>query len=262
MQLNLVVMNKLTLPIFIIIALFLSPYSNCQEIQKLTSSDISPAVYGVLEIPQEPGPHPSVLILHGYSGCFPDHFSIAKTLADSGFVALTIDYYTETKMPINFNNDPEVRRATVPQWQKTIHNAVSFLKSNPYSLNQPVGIIGFSQGAILAISVATAIPELAAVVDYYGRGIIESFESKSLNFPPLLILHGEADSVVSVNYAYELKGLVESNCGNVEMHLYPETGHGFNIKENSNFSEVESSHSLSMTIAFLRKWLLKDENNK
>jgi dienelactone hydrolase len=50
--------------------------------------------------------------------------------------------------------------------------------------------VGYSRGAFLAVSVASSIPKVAAVVDFYGGGPAGSGDEKDWRFPPLLILHG------------------------------------------------------------------------
>ena len=169
----------------------ITPISMAQVPQKLSNPDIGPAVYGILEIPQTPGPHPAVVILHGSNGWLPAFDFIAKDFADSGFVALTIDYYAET----GIDTGKVDKLNKWPYWQGMVRNAVDFLQEHSSSYDCPVGLIGYSRGAFLAVSVASSIPEVRAVVDFYGGGGggTEPLESEVKHFPPLLILHGEAD---------------------------------------------------------------------
>jgi carboxymethylenebutenolidase len=55
-------------------------------------------------------------------------------------------------------------------------------------------------------------------------------EWESLNparLPPVLILHGDADSVVPVEKAYMLERIFQEAKVPYEMHIYPGAGHGF-----------------------------------
>jgi carboxymethylenebutenolidase len=210
-------------------------------------------VYGVLEIPHTPGPHPAVVILSGSAGWRPEYASIAKVFADSGFVSLAIDYYAETG-----RDTRQVDKLTKwPQWQATVRNAVAFLKTQPSSYGCPVGLIGYSRGAFLAVSVASSIPEVKAVVDFFGGGGSgkDPLESEVIHFPPLLILHGEADKVVSVKFAQSLRDAVISQGGEVEMYLYPNEQHAFNATWSPTFSESAASDSFRRTIDFLQRRL-------
>src|SRR5262249_33578051 len=162
---------------------------------RLTGSEVPPAVWGVMELPGAPGPHPAVLLLPGSFGWRPDYGRFARTFADFGFVALAIDYYAETGRGAS----PEEERSNWPMWQATVRNAVAYLNTLPAVSGQPIGLVGYSRGAFLAISVAPSMPSVKAVVDFYGGGSDDDPpEDQISRFPPLLILHGEADSEVPV----------------------------------------------------------------
>ena len=228
-----------------------SHFSIGQVPQKLSKPDIVPAVYGILEIPQTPGPHPAVILLHGSNGWLPVYDSLAKVFADSGFTALTVDYFAET----GIDTGQVDKLSKWPNWQAMVHNAVDFLQEHSSSYDCPIGLIGYSRGAFLAVSVASSIPEVRAVVDFYGGGGggTVSLESEAKNFPPLLILHGQADESVSVKYAKSLRDAVIAQGGEVEMHLYPNEGHGFNAPGWPSYSEEATSDSFRRTIDFLRR---------
>jgi hypothetical protein len=67
-----------------------------QSPKRLSGSDVSPGVWGVLVVPDAPGPHPGVVVLPGAGGWHPWYAEVAQALADSGFVTLALDYYAET----------------------------------------------------------------------------------------------------------------------------------------------------------------------
>jgi len=244
---------------FICIALLISGYAKSQEVKKLTGPDVVPPVYGIVEVPETDGLHPSVLILHGGDGWNPYYTFLAKKMSNSGYVTLTIDLYAEIGAPTS-HQDIHRRISLWPQWQETVSNAVTYLCSHPSSKDQPVGILGVSMGAHLAISVANQIPEIDAVVDFYGAGGYGgSLESQAVNFPPLLILHGEADSIVPVGNAYALQKAVLSNGGEVEMNIYLNAKHAFNAPGSADFIGTATQDASDKTGLFLNKWLKGDK---
>jgi carboxymethylenebutenolidase len=216
---------------------------------------VSPAVWGVLELPRTPGPHSGVVLLPGSAGWRPDYAGIARTFADSGFVALAIDYYAGTGR--GSSREDALRKW--PAWQATVRNAVAYLRASPAVSGSPVGLVGYSQGAFLAVSVASSVPELRAVVDFFGGGGAgtASLEEEVRHFPPLLILHGEADTVVSVRFAQRLREAVLAQGGEVEMHLYPGAHHAFNAPWASTYSEPDAADSWGRTVEFLRRRLAR-----
>jgi carboxymethylenebutenolidase len=246
---------NLRFKLFIVSLSFLATqFGNCQESQILSKPDIVPAVHGILEKPETPGTYPSVIILYGSSGWRPQYISIAKELADSGFVVLVLDYYAVTEKDSSLTDVA----SKWSLWQVMIQNAVIFLQEDSSSFKHPVGLLGYSLGAFLAVSTATSIPEVRAVVDYFGGGSSkkDELESEVRNFPPLLILHGEEDSVVPVSRAYLLRDAVIAQGGEVEMKIYPNQQHGFNATWSPYYSESDAIDSFQRTVDFLRRRLL------
>ena len=185
----------------------------------------------------------------------PELVNLARGISDYGFVILTIDYYAETDgRPTSFLEKLEAW----PGYQETVRKAVDYLQSLPSVSGQPVGLIGFSRGAFLAISVASSLPSVAAVVSFYGGGGggPASLQEDVLGLPPVLILHGDADMAVPVSFAYELRDAVEAMGGEAELHVYKGAGHSFNAPFVSTYSEEAADDAHRRTIEFLRRQLV------
>jgi carboxymethylenebutenolidase len=231
------------------------PIPSSLEPKQLSDPDVSPGVWGVLEIPPAAGPRPGVILLVGSSGWHAAFAEIAKSLADLGFVALALDYLAET------GREPsaEEQLRHWPIWEATVRNAVAYLQGSQYASSEHIGLVGYSLGAFLAVSVASKLPGVRAVVDFFGGGAggTQSLDDEVRNMPPLLILHGEADSIVPVSSAYRLRDAVITQGGQVEMHIYPGAEHAFNAPWSPMYSEAESSDSLKRTVDFLARWLGK-----
>lgn len=223
-----------------------------QESRLLTKPGLLPEIHGVIEKPSTPGTHPAVIILYGAQGWRPVYADKAKDLADSGFVALALDYYAYKDV----NRELAGEEANWLRWQSSVRNAVTFLMEDA-SVKHSVGLLGYSLGSFLAVSVASSIPEVKGVVDYFGGGSEDKdeLESQVKNFPPLLILHGEEDQAVPVSRAYDLRDAVISQGGEVEMKIYTGAGHGFNGPWVSNYSKEYDIDSFQRTVDFLRRKL-------
>ncbi|MEO5799244.1 MAG: dienelactone hydrolase family protein [Gemmatimonadales bacterium] len=226
--------------------------------QRLTGPGVSPGVWGVLELPHTPGPHAAVILLPGSYGWRGDYAGFAKTFADSGFVALAIDYYAEAGR----GDTPAQEQRNWSAWQATVRNAVAYLDTLPQVSSGHIGLVGYSRGAFLATSVAGSLPPIGAVVDYYGGGSDDDPSVEQIpKFPPLLILHGTADAEVSVDLAHRLYDRIKANGGTVEMHLYPGAGHVFNGPWAATYSAPEAADSWMRTISFLREKLAAGQNS-
>jgi len=67
------------------------------------------------------------------------------------------------------------------------------------------------------------------------------------NMPPTLILHGSADKIIPVRYAYDLDRLLTSYNRPHQMKIYPGAGHGLDTA-----TRVEA---WQRTLDFLRRYL-------
>jgi len=239
---------------FLIFILSTSYSIKGQTLKIITEPNVSPAVYGVLEIPASPGSHPSVIILHGGNGWNDGYGQFAKSIADSGYVALAIDLFHETGgWDASGDNTKKWQ-----EWTKTVRMACNFLQQLQASAHKPIGLIGLSMGAYLSISIANSIPEVQAVVDFFGAGgVASSLENETKNFPPLLILHGEKDSIVPIQRAYDLRDAVLSQGSKVETHFYPEAKHAFNAPWSPNFSATATEDAYKNMYDFLKRNLEK-----
>ncbi len=218
-------------------------------------SQLAPGLWGVLRSPDGAGPHPGVVLLHGATGWRPELVDLASAFANSGFVVLTIDYYAET------DRTPTGSMAKLEAWpgyQAAVRRAGEYLQSLPSVAAEPIGLVGFSRGAFLAVSVASSMPRVRAVVDFYGGGGggPDSLEDDAQGLPPVLILHGDADTVVPVSFAYALRDAVVASGGEVELHIYAGVGHSFNAPFSSAYSAEAANDAHRRTIEFLRRRLV------
>lgn len=243
---------KFSVPI-ICLSFLITTCVNGQESRLLTKPGLSPEIHGVLEKPSAPGTHPAVIILYGSQGWNPIYATLAKDLADSGFVALALDYYAYK------DNNPELagEEANWSRWKSSVRSAVAFLMEDTSAVRGSVGLLGYSLGSILAVSVASSIPEVKGVVEYFGGGSQDKdeLESQVAGFPPLLILHGEADQSVPVSRAYALRDAVMAQGGEVEMKIYPGAPHGFNATWLPIYNEAYTNDSFQRTVDFFRRKL-------
>jgi carboxymethylenebutenolidase len=111
-----------------------------------------------------------------------------------------------------------------------------------------IGLVGFSLGAYLSLAVARDDPRVGAVVDYYG-GIPGDQRPRGPG-PPVLILHGDADTTVRVDEAHRLKALLAERHVLHEVKLYPGAGHVFDAD-----SPAQRADALGRAVSFLRRHL-------
>jgi len=208
-------------------------------------------------LPASKGPWPAVLLLHGSFGLLPpygaDMAAFAQALADAG-TAAAMPHYFEATVP---KTDPgATAMALIPErrgaWRLACCDALVHLSQDPRFDVDRLGVLGFSLGGNLALSIALDPPpktSLSCVVDFFGptAGLATSWSS----LPPVLVCHGTADQVVDPSESDNLIEALErdgkkSGTG-YEYETFPGEGHGF--------KEPALRRSRDLTVAFFKKHL-------
>jgi carboxymethylenebutenolidase len=189
-------------------------------------------------------PLPTVIGLHGSGGGHASMADPARRLAAQGFAVYVLHYFDRTGTAGVADKQTAVRH--FPVWGKTVWDAVSLVARQPQVDPANIGLLGFSLGAYLALSVAAVDNRVKVVVDFFG-GLPREIKFFMRRLCPVLILHGEADPTVPVQEAYHLKDVLEKRGIPYEMQIYPGVGHGFS-------GEVWQDASLR-TLRFLQRHL-------
>jgi carboxymethylenebutenolidase len=194
-------------------------------------------------VPVAPGRYPAVLALYGSGGIREGWAEQpARLLAGQGYSVFVVHYFERTG---TVWADRDTTRQNFPVWMGTVGDAINFAVRHASVDASRIGLLGFSLGAYLALSVASVERRIGAVVEFFG-GIPEELHGFA-RMPPVLILHGEQDRVVPVSEAIRLQQLLERTGGAYEIKLYPGAGHGFN--------GLQLLDAGQRTVKFLRRYL-------
>ena len=218
------------------------------------------AIYGCLRKPEEDGPFPAVIFIHGGLGDDPKYtramldWSLADLLFKDGFVVSSTDY-------------------RVDHTGKDIGDIVAAFKSvagQPFVDEQKIAYFGDSHGAYLAIMAATQTNPFALIHGWgvadmaewyehiktlqapYYQKVCEDFENSLGGTPddlpeaylqisptshvnhikcPVLILHGDEDKEVPVSHAHILAEAIGKAGGRYELKIFKNAGHGLRSPE-------------------------------
>ncbi len=130
---------------------------------------------GVLFLPDAPGPHPGIVLCHGFTGVkeliLPDY---ARRFVEAGFAALTFDYrgFGESEGP----------RGRLIAWEQVhdIRNAITFMQAQTEVDAGRIGLWGTSFGGAHVPGVAGLDNRVKAAVAQVGFGDGERlFKSKT-----------------------------------------------------------------------------------
>ncbi len=144
-------------------------------------------IAAMAHIPEGEGPHPAVMMLHGFTGDkVESHYLFVKTaraLAQAGFVALRFDFRGSGESEGRFQD------VTIPGEIEDALTVLSWLAEQPYVDVDRLGVLGLSMGGCVAAHVAGADPRIKALVLWAAvadpLGLFNELAETTPTAPPL-----------------------------------------------------------------------------
>ncbi len=89
-------------------------------------------------------------------------------------------------------------------------------------------LAGFSQGAMMALHVGTALDRaLAGIIAFSGAFVpADDFDAGKHARPPVTLIHGELDQVVDPDLSRQAATQLSASGYDVSLHISPNTAHG------------------------------------
>lgn len=197
------------------------------------------------------GKLPTVLVVHENRGLNPHIEDIARRLATLGFIAYAPDGLAPQG---GYPGDEDKARdlfakADQPKMRADFVAAAAALKALPEG-NGKVGVVGFCFGGGLANYLATRIPDLNAVVPFYGPQP-PADEAAHIRAPMQLHYAGE-DERVNAGWP-DFEAALKSAGVKYEAFVYPKVQHGFNNDTTPRYDAPAADLAWKRTVAFLAK---------
>lgn len=206
--------------------------------------------------PDSKQPLPAVILIHGaevHGAGYHDMEQVCGDLAAQGYYAEMIEYYAPGEEVVPGEHE-KIRQSFVG-WVKKLHDGVGALGKNPAVDPKRIGVMGYSLGAMLALSLgARYSDQVAAVVDYYGP-VPPSIKEKAATMPPTLIIHGGKDRLVLAQQSRELDQILTGAGRPHQLKLYPDADHGFNFEDSNAYDAGDTQDAWTVTLDFLAKYL-------
>jgi carboxymethylenebutenolidase len=186
-----------------------------------------PAAHGYLAVPDTPGPHGAVILIHEWNGLVPRVKETADALAAEGYVALAADLYSG-RTGSNRDENMALVRETLANPDAIISNleaAVTFLKARPDTSGK-VGTVGWCYGGGVALSFALGSDTHDATAIFYGRLLSDPEQMQHIHHE----IYGsfaatdQGIPIADVNaFVNALRGAGIEN----DVHIYDDVQHGF-----------------------------------
>jgi dienelactone hydrolase len=186
-------------------------------------------------MPTGAGKVPAVLVLHGSFGMLPkyrpDIESFADALAKNG-IAAALPYYLEATGDVPGDTILSQINAKHLLWRRVCVDALTAMAADPRVDASRIGVLGFSLGGYLALSLAMDPPAsatMAGVVDFFGP--TDLLDTHWRRLPPALIFHGEDDPLVNRSHSDRvvsgLRAAGRKEGTDFTYKVYDKQGHGF-----------------------------------
>jgi dipeptidyl aminopeptidase/acylaminoacyl peptidase len=210
---------------------------------------------GILVRPSVSGPRPAVILLHGFQPAGTNGASLleptATRFAALGYVALALSM--RGWPPSGGTDDCGLRQPD------DIAAALDWLAGQPGVDPERLAVLGFSQGAQVALLTGARSTRLRAIVAAYPVTDVERWK-QTTTFPgipryitavcepggaarrspvgqaarisaPVLLIHGDADARVPTEQSLLMRDALQRAGREVQLVLVPGAGHGFPINQ-------------------------------
>lgn len=196
---------------------------------------------------------PGIVVVHENRGLNPHIADVGRRAALAGFISLAPDaLYPLGGYP---GNDDEGRalqqKRNRDEMLQDFIAAFTFLRQHP-ACNGKIGVVGFCFGGWVANMMAVKVPELKAAVPFYG-GQPPAEDVAGIR-AALLIQYAGLDERVNAGWpAYE--EALKKHSINYQVHIYPNTNHGFHNDTTPRFDPEASKLAWQRTVDFFKQQL-------
>lgn len=195
---------------------------------------------------------PGVLVLHAWWGLNPFFKQVCDRLAEEGFVALAPDLLAGRVATSVEDAEQQLADANPDELAHLTRSSLQTLRELPMTPDGPVGVIGFSMGASMALWVSARAPDdVAATTVFYGAQDIDFAAARSA----YLGHFAETDAYVEDDAVALLEAELHLDELDVTFHRYPGTTHWFFEQDRPEHDPDASALAWDRTIEFLRQHL-------
>ena len=173
------------------------------------------------------GPLPALILLHGAGGHSAFWLGSIAPLAAQLQVSVYAIHYFDRTSTTRADAAMLTGGRYVPQWLETIRDAVEAISRRTPVNPDRIALVGISLGAFLSLALAAQGIAVRAIVEVSG-GLVPPFQALAPPaFPPVLIVHGQQDTVVPVSMAHALDATLARLGIPHQTELFDAEGHWF-----------------------------------
>lgn len=207
---------------------------------------------GYLAIPEQ-GHGPGVLVLHAWWGLNDFFKSVCDRLADEGFVALAPDLLDGGLATTPEAAEAQLAAADADELAHLTRSSYWTLRDLPITPDSPLGVLGFSMGASMALWLSARVPEgVAATAVFYGTQDIDFEPARSA----YLGHFAASDPYVDDDGLALLEAELHLLDLDTTFHRYPGTAHWFFEADRPEYDDAAATLAWQRTVEFFRRHLV------
>jgi len=204
-----------------------------------------------LAIPER-GDGPGILVLHAWWGLNQFFKATCDRLAAEGFVALAPDLLGGQVATSIEEAEAQLAGADADGLAHLTRSSLRTLRDMPLTPDRPVGVLGFSMGASMALWLSARAPEdVIATAVFYGAQDIDFSGARSA----YLGHFAETDPYVDDDSVALLEAELHLDELEVTFHRYPGTQHWFFEDDRPEHDAAAAQLAWDRTLAFFREQL-------
>ena len=182
-----------------------------------------------------------VIFLHGYGADGADLFSLSDPLSEQ----LPDCFFASPDAPRRCGASPfgfewfpipDIDGSTIPDMmqalassEKLIIKLIDSYKERFSIKYSDIVLLGFSQGCMISLNIGLRqLNNIGGIVGISGRLLMPEtlVESKKDSYPPIILIHGDADEVVPISSMYDAEKVLNKINVNFSTHVSKNVGHG------------------------------------
>ncbi|WP_420643284.1 alpha/beta hydrolase [Candidatus Leptofilum sp.] len=184
--------------------------------------------------PEKIGPHPTVVMIHGYLGNEDVMWIFSQTLPKEWLLVAPRAIVQEQEDSYSWHPPQRDEWPTLTDFDTAVDQLIKFLDSLPEQYEadpEQIYLMGFSQGAAAAFAIAIREPErikgIASLVGFMPRQVEDAIDTAALSDLPVFMAVGKEDDSVPLEIARESGKAVRAMGAFLEYREY-DTGHKLN----------------------------------
>ena len=223
-------MKILRISLFAIPVLLVMLATSARAQQAVTFPSGDSTAQALLYLPQGPGPHPALIVIHEWWGLNDWIKQEAAGYAAKGYVTLAVDLY-RGQVATTPDLAHELSRG-LPQDQgvRDLTAAIIWLQNRKDVKRDRIGAVGWCMGGGYALQLAIASPALRAVAVKYGSLATDKAALAQIHAAVLGNFGGQ-DHGIPPDAVHAFEAAMLSLGKPVDAKIYPQAGHAF---ENPN----------------------------